>query len=56
MRDLAAIDEDLRVLALVRAKIAAHAGFHPSPIPMDELLDERLQVAHRGGSVEFPAG
>lgn len=45
MRDLAEVDEDLRVLAFVRARIAAHAGFDPSPVPMDELLDERLRVA-----------
>ena len=45
MRNLDAIDSELRLLASVHRSIREHGG-EPSSRQVDELLDERL--AHRG--------
>lgn len=41
------IDTELRVLAALRA-LAVSYGWTPGTERADELLDERLHVAHRG--------
>jgi hypothetical protein len=46
MRDHATIDAELRLLAAVRWSIREHGG-EPSSRYVDELLDERTEVARR---------
>jgi hypothetical protein len=49
MRDLDAIDSELRLLVAVHRSIRDHGG-EPSSRQVDELLDERL--AHLRGAIE----
>jgi hypothetical protein len=49
MRDLDTIDAELRLLAAVRASIREHGGPQPSIGQVDELLDERTELAPAWG-------
>lgn len=53
-RDVDDIDQELTLLATVRASVREQGG-RPSTVHVDELLDERLQVAHPGGAVQDSA-
>ena len=54
MRDVEVIDEELRLLAVVRRLVHEHGG-RPTSKAVDELLDERLDAADAGGAVQHPA-
>jgi hypothetical protein len=45
MRELDAIESELRLLAAVRWSIREHSGAEPSSRQVDELLDERLGIS-----------
>ena len=47
IRDLETIDAELRLLAAVRRVCREHAGVLPAIGPVDELLDERGELAAR---------
>lgn len=48
------IDAQLRLIAVIRAAVREQGG-RPSTAGVDELLDERLQVADAGCAVQDPA-
>lgn len=50
-RDVEAIDAELHLLAAVRTAVRDDGG-QPTTGPADELLDERLDAADRGGPVQ----
>lgn len=55
MRDIEVIDAELRALAAFRAACAADGRPVRSSAVVDALLDERSDVAHRGGPVQHGA-